>query len=77
MLLNVAGDELKNIFNENFSNKWAQKLCLSGTGIGMFVLDKLIKFNKGSVEFKGNIDPSKAFKKNGVPYCTNQIIISL
>lgn len=75
--LQLEDDELKNIFVENYSGKWAQKLDVAGTGIGMFVIDKLIKLNKGTVEFKSNIDPTIAFKRNGVPYCINQLIINL
>ncbi len=73
----VEEKEFSGIFKENYSGKFAREHNLSGSGIGMFIIRKLIQLNNGNVEFKGNIEPSVSFTLNGIPYCRNQIIISL
>lgn len=75
--LKVEHDELESIFKENVSGKWALRTNLSGDGIGMFMIRKLIRLNRGEVIFKVNADPSRNVIYDNLPYENNviQIII--
>lgn len=75
--LKVGTNEIEKLFTENYSGEWAQKLDISGTGIGMNIIKRVILLNRGKVTFQSNIDPNRAFKKNGIPYELNKLCIEL
>jgi hypothetical protein len=75
--LMVDEGEIKNIFRENVSGKWAIENDLSGDGIGMFMIEKLTKLNNGNVTFNKNVDVSKKCVYNSLPYENNVIEIKL
>lgn len=75
--LKIEPQEVEFLFEENKSGFWAEKLGLSGDGIGMFVINKLIKLNHGQVNVKPNIDKSKAVNSMGLPYENNVIELIL
>jgi light-regulated signal transduction histidine kinase (bacteriophytochrome) len=75
--LRVEMKEIDNLFIENYSGEWAQKLNISGTGIGMNIIKRVISLNRGKVTFQSNLDPNRAIKKNGIPYELNQLTIEL
>jgi len=75
--LKVEPEEIEKIFTEGISGYWSEQLELAGDGIGMYMISKLIKLNKGDVEFKANVDRTKAMKYNNIPYENNKIIIKL
>jgi light-regulated signal transduction histidine kinase (bacteriophytochrome) len=75
--LKVKQEELQNIFAEEVSGYWSKQLELAGDGIGMYMINKLVKLNDGDITFKANVDPNKAFKYNDIPYEHNKITITL
>lgn len=75
--LKVEPHELEQIFNESNSGKWATELGLNGDGVGMFMVKKLIEFNRGNVQFIPNYNDKGTINYNGVPYENNKIMITL
>ncbi len=75
--LKVEAEEVVKIFSEEVSGYWSEQLELAGDGIGMFMINKLIKLNNGEIEFKANVDKSKELKYNNIPYENNKITITL
>ena len=75
--LKVDIDEVDKLFLEDYSGHWAAKLDLAGTGIGMNIVKKVVLLNRGKISFESNIEPSRAIKKNGIPYEVNRLIIEL
>ena len=75
--LKIEPTEIDNIFTENYSGVWAKKLDLDGDGIGMYVVQKLAKLNKGNVFFEINFDDKSTIFLDGVPYENNRINVEL
>lgn len=75
--LKIEDEELKNICEENYSGHWARALGLSGDGIGMNVITKIIEINEGTLHIEKNTNPKLAQKINGIPYETNKFWIRL
>jgi light-regulated signal transduction histidine kinase (bacteriophytochrome) len=75
--LKVEKEELSRIFNESVSGKWALEKDVCGDGIGMFMVKKLINFNKGTIRFISAYDNIDAINLNGFPYENNRIEIEL
>lgn len=73
----VEENELEKLFEENVSGKWAEECKLSGDGIGMYMVNKLIKLNKGKINFKRDVNKFLRTNLNGIPYENNIIEISL
>lgn len=73
MSVKVSQDEIEEIFLENVSGYWTQKYYLSGDGIGMFMVNKLIKLNNGETIFKINQNETKNIEYMGIPYENNII----
>ena len=75
--LRVEESELGSIFTENISGKWSKETDLAGSGIGMFIVKRLILLNKGAVIFKPLVDKNKSVLFENVPYDNNIIEIKL
>jgi len=75
--LKIEPTEIDNIFTENYSGTWAKKLDLDGDGIGMYVVRKLAKLNKGNVYFEINYDNKSTIFLDNVPYENNRIYFEL
>lgn len=75
--LKIEAAELDKIFLENYSGNWAKELDLDGDGIGMYIVDKLTKLNKGEVDFEINFDKRSTIFLDHVPYENNRITIRL
>lgn len=70
----VLETETEEIFKEKYSGHWAEKIALSGHGIGMFYAKKLMKMNDGDINF---IPGKECCKIEGIPYAENRIEIIL
>lgn len=75
--LKVDKDEIENIFKENISGQCAIEHDLNGDGIGMYMIRKLVRLNKGEVIFKPNVDEARKIFFNHKPYENNIIEIQL
>lgn len=75
--LKVEDSDIDEIFKEGVSGTWSKKLGKSGDGIGMHVIDKIIKLNKGVLQFNKNINSAEALSLNGIPFERNQIVVEL
>jgi len=75
--LKVESHEVSKIFEESNSGKWANKLELSGDGIGMYLVRKLVHLNKGTVTFHANYKNHDTIMFNNAPFEHNMIVIKL
>lgn len=66
--------EMNRLFEEGFSGSYARSLSLSGNGIGLFYIKKIMELNGGDF----GIAPGKSnYSYNGYPYSYNSFIIKL
>ncbi len=75
--LRIEESELNSIFLENVSGKWSKDTELAGNGIGMYIVNKLVSLNKGSVSIKIKVDRSKSKIVEEIPFDNNIIEIRL
>ena len=74
--LKVEDSEVQKMFNETYSGNWPSKLNLSGDGVGMYVVKKLMDLNEGHIAFENNKFPSKNVIHKGIPYESNRITLT-
>lgn len=75
--LKINPEEKDKIFNEYYSGDYAKATTLSGNGIGLSVVKKLIELNFGNVFVEVDINPSKRTKVMGIPFEQNCFKIQL
>jgi len=71
--MKIYPEEVQKIFNDGYSGILADKLQLNGSGIGMNIIQKLLKINAIDISLKVNTNPivNKTFE--GCPYEKNEI----
>jgi K+-sensing histidine kinase KdpD len=69
----LDNEEVEKIFTEGYSGKVAKQCKLSGDGIGMWQINRMMKLNQGSVEF---INGSEIQTYEGKQYADNKMILS-
>jgi hypothetical protein len=75
--LKINPDEKDKIFNEYYSGNYAKATTLSGNGIGLSVVKKLVELNFGNVSVEIDVNPSKRTKIMGIPFEQNCFKIQL
>lgn len=74
--IKIEDIDLENIFKEGYSGINSKKLGVSGNGIGMNIVQKLLKLNNAKIEFFRNCNPAKSKIILGIPYEINEIRIT-
>jgi len=71
--LKIYPDEIDKIFNEEYSGRLADELELNGTGLGMNIIQNLLKLNAVEVAFKINTAPFNNIFYEKHPYEKNEL----
>lgn len=75
--LKITDEDMKYLYEENYSGEYAKKLGKSGDGIGMSVVKKLLELNQGKIDVLRGIDPSQSVNKMGILFERNKFVITL
>jgi signal transduction histidine kinase len=75
--IRIPPEELQHICDENFSGELSKKLGLAGSGIGMFVVKRLVEMNKGKLSVEPDADTKHRETVKGIPYEVNRFTIQL
>lgn len=75
--LKIEEDAVDKMLRENYSGKWAKLLGLSGDGIGMNVVKRIVDLNDGLLFIKPSVDVNHSVMQKGIPYEKNVIKIRL
>jgi hypothetical protein len=75
--LKIKKQEKDKIFNENYSGDFAKATTLSGNGIGLSIVKKLVELNSGNISVELDIEPYKRNKIMGIPFEQNRFKIQL
>jgi signal transduction histidine kinase len=75
--IQIKDHEANRIYEENYSGSYVRSLALSGNGIGMYIVKRLIDLNGGSINLIRNTDPQRNDTRLGIPYERNIFEISL
>jgi len=74
--IKIEDIDLENIFKEGYSGQNAIKLGVSGNGIGMNIVERLLSMNNARLEIRKNFNPSRNKVQLGIPYEMNEFRIS-
>lgn len=72
--LEMSDNDIENIFEDGYSGELPIKLTIGGSGIGMYIVKRLLTINNADIEVKR--DNTEKRTKHGVNYCNNKFIIS-
>lgn len=73
--LRIEDSERNKIFESGYSGLWASKIKLNGTGMGLYIVKRLLEQNKGSISIESNHNESE--ECNNIPYDNTTIEIIL
>ncbi|MDO8446851.1 MAG: hypothetical protein Q7T53_12285 [Deltaproteobacteria bacterium] len=71
MSLQISDEDIKNIFLEGYSGTWARKQHLAGDGIGMSIVQSILKLNRAEIRITRNKTPAKNVNIGNLPYENN------
>lgn len=74
--IKIEDIDLENIFKEGYSGQNAIKLGVSGNGIGMNIVERLLSMNNARLEIRKNFNPARNKVQLGIPYEMNEFRIS-
>jgi signal transduction histidine kinase len=74
--IEISDAEKDKLVEEGYKGIAATKMEAKGHGIGMYIVDQLLKLNKGRLVINSNLDNKKRHH-GGLPYCKNEFIILL
>jgi signal transduction histidine kinase len=72
----IKDEEKANLTQEGYKGEMAKKMESKGYGIGMYIIDQLLKINNGRIVINCNLDKKRKFDR-AIPYCKNEFIILL
>lgn len=75
--LRIFDNEIKKIFEEGISGRYAKDTQKEGSGLGLWQINKILELNDGHLEIKKNIKPSLSKKINNYWYDNNIFEIKL
>ncbi|PKR80951.1 hypothetical protein CW751_07230 [Brumimicrobium salinarum] len=75
--LKIKPYNVDKIINDGVSGEYAEKLGLSGDGLGLSIANKLVKYNKGELLIEPNINESENIQQMGIPYERNRFVLNL
>ncbi len=73
--LRIEDSERNKIFESGYSGLWASKIKLNGTGMGLYIVKRLLEQNKGSISIESNHNDFE--ERNNIPYDNTTIDIIL
>lgn len=72
--LKIEEEEIKDIYTEGYSGKWAKMISKDGHGIGMYYIKRLTEINGGHFSIQAGMTVTKI---KGIPYAYNEFSLSL
>lgn len=66
-------EEAPNLTLEGYSGEWPKRRSLNGDGVGLSVVDRVMRMQGGRLDFLGNSDSQ--FEFDGVPYQKNRFFL--
>jgi Signal transduction histidine kinase len=74
--IEIKDEEVNKLTQEGFKGENSKKLASKGDGLGMYIVDQLLKLTNGKLHI--NTHPRKHRQvKDGVVYCNNHIMVEL
>ncbi len=74
--IEILDTEVSLLTNEGFKGYYAKKLGCKSDGIGMYIINQLLKITNGKLIINRNIN-NNIESKNEINWCRNQIIIEI
>ena len=72
MSLQITDEDIENMYKDGYSGTWTRTQKLAGDGLGMAVVQKLLKLNNAEINILRNQSAGKNKMVGGLP-CENNI----